>query len=63
VGALNAMILPLGLVVVLLGARRRDVVGAYRHPAGLFAAAAVTAVVMAGLGAWTLVTRIPPLFR
>jgi Mn2+/Fe2+ NRAMP family transporter len=63
VGALNAMILPLGLAVMLLAARRRDVVGAYRHPAALVAAAAVTAVVMAGLGAWTFVTRIPPLFR
>jgi Mn2+/Fe2+ NRAMP family transporter len=63
VGALNALILPIGLLVVLLAARRPEVVGAYRHPASLFAAAAVTAVVMAGLGAWTLVTRIPPLFR
>jgi Mn2+/Fe2+ NRAMP family transporter len=63
VGALNAMILPLGLAVMLLAARRRDVIGAYRHPAALVAAAAVTAVVMAGLGAWTFVTRIPPLFR
>lgn len=63
VGALNAMILPLGLAVVLLATRRRAVVGDYRHPVPLVAAAAVTAVVMAGLGAWTLVTRIPPLFR
>lgn len=63
VGALNAMILPLGLAVVLLATRSRQIVGDYRHPPALFAAAAVTAVVMAGLGAWTFVTRIPPLFR
>jgi Mn2+/Fe2+ NRAMP family transporter len=63
VGSLNAMVLPIGLLVVLLASRRSDLMGEYRHPLPLFAAAALTAIVMAGLGAWTLVTRIPPLFR
>jgi len=36
-GALNGLILPVTLGVVLLSARRRDLMGAYRHPAGLLA--------------------------
>jgi len=37
-GGLNGLILPLTLAVVLLAARRRDLVGEYRHPAPLLAA-------------------------
>jgi Mn2+/Fe2+ NRAMP family transporter len=36
-GALNGMILPATLAVVLLAARRRDLLGAYRHPPALAA--------------------------
>jgi Mn2+/Fe2+ NRAMP family transporter len=37
-GALNGLILPLTLGVVLIAARRRDLMGTYRHPAWLHAA-------------------------
>jgi Mn2+/Fe2+ NRAMP family transporter len=37
-GALNGLILPVTLGVVLLAARRRDLLGAYRHPRPLLAA-------------------------
>jgi Mn2+/Fe2+ NRAMP family transporter len=37
-GALNGLILPATLAVVLVAARRRDLMGAYRHPVSLQAA-------------------------
>jgi hypothetical protein len=43
------------------GWRRRAELGAY--PAALAAAGWVVALAMAGLGGYTLVTQIPPLFR
>jgi Mn2+/Fe2+ NRAMP family transporter len=61
-GALNGMILPLALGVMLVGAHRRSVVGEYRHPVWLTAAGATTALVMGALGAWTLVRELPRLF-
>ncbi|HET9276179.1 MAG TPA: hypothetical protein VFN96_08925, partial [Gemmatimonadales bacterium] len=62
VGALNAMVLPIGLLLVLLASRRADLMGGYRHPPVLFAAAALTALAMAWLGFETFRTRIPALF-
>ena len=42
-GAVNALILPLGLSVMLIAAHRRRIVGAYRHPRWLTAFGAITA--------------------
>jgi len=42
-GAVNALILPLGLSVILIAAHRRSIVGAYRHPRWLTVFGAVTA--------------------
>lgn len=63
VGALNALVLPIGLAVVLLASRRADLVGDYRHPRVLFAAAALTAVMMAVLGIAAMAPRVASLFR
>jgi Mn2+/Fe2+ NRAMP family transporter len=54
VGALNGLILPLSLGVMLVAAHRPAIVGAYRHPAWLTAAGAVVAAAMAALGGWTI---------
>jgi Mn2+/Fe2+ NRAMP family transporter len=62
VGALNGLILPVGLVAMLLAAHRRRIVGEYRHPWWLTAAGAAVAAVMAWLGAVTLVRELPKLF-
>lgn len=61
-GALNGMILPVALGVMLVAAHRRSVVGDYRHPRSLTIAGVVTAALMAGLGAYTLVRELPRLF-
>jgi Mn2+/Fe2+ NRAMP family transporter len=63
VGALNALILPLSLGVMLVAARRPALMGEYRHPASLTALGVLVVVMMAALGGWTLVTDIPRLFR
>lgn len=62
VGALNALILPLSLGAMLLAARRRDIVGDYRHPVWLLVSGVVVALGMAAMGAWTLVLELPRLW-
>lgn len=63
VGALNGLILPISLGVMLVASRSRKIVGSYRHPLWLIAAGSVVASSMAALGAWSIWTQIPLLFR
>jgi len=48
---------------MLVASRRSSLLNGYRHPVALTAAGAVVAIAMAALGAYTLVTQIPPLLR
>jgi Mn2+/Fe2+ NRAMP family transporter len=57
-GALNGMILPIALVLMLVAAYRPAVVGSYRHPPLLAIAGAATALCMAALSVWTIVRQI-----
>lgn len=57
-GALNGMILPIALTVMLVAASRRAVVGDYRHPRVLTLAGGATALAMAALSAWTIVRTV-----
>jgi Mn2+/Fe2+ NRAMP family transporter len=57
-GALNGMILPIALTVMLVAASRRSVVGDYRHPRVLTLAGAATALAMAALSAWTIARTV-----
>ena len=61
-GAVNGMILPLALGVMLVAAHRTAVVGDYRPPRLLTLAGILTAALMGALGAWTLVRELPRLF-
>ncbi len=63
VGALNGLILPLSLGVMLVAASRRSVVGDYRHPVALTVGGAVVALSMAWLSAQTLIRELPALVR
>ena len=63
VGALNGLILPLGLGAMLVASRRPALLNGARHPAWLTAAGWVVAVAMGVLGARTLVRDVPGLFR
>lgn len=62
VGALNALVLPLGLAVMLVASRRRDIVGEYRHPVWLIAAGVIVTLAMAALGAYTVMVELPRLW-
>ncbi|MBK8648799.1 MAG: divalent metal cation transporter [Gemmatimonadetes bacterium] len=61
VGSMNGLILPVAVASMLMAARRRDIVGDYRHPPLLFGAGWLVAVSMAAMGAYTLVRDIPAL--
>jgi Mn2+ and Fe2+ transporters of the NRAMP family len=63
VGALNGLILPVSLGVMLVAAYQRRIVGDYRHPRWLAALGAVVAVAMMVLGGWTLATQLPAFLR
>jgi Mn2+/Fe2+ NRAMP family transporter len=62
VGALNGLILPISLGVMLAASRSVRTVGAYRHPPWLVASGVVVVVAMLALGFWTMVTQVPKLF-
>ncbi|MFN2564013.1 MAG: NRAMP family divalent metal transporter [Gemmatimonadaceae bacterium] len=62
VGALNGLILPISLGVVLAASRRARIVGAYRHPAWLVVTGVIVVAAMLALGLWTMVTQVPKLF-
>ncbi|CAM3646703.1 NRAMP family divalent metal transporter [Parendozoicomonas haliclonae] len=47
-GLVNSIILPVVLASVLMAARRKDIVGDYKHPAWLTAVGALIVIVMAG---------------
>ena len=53
-GALNGLILPVTLAVVLLAARRRDLMGDYSHPVWLRAAGWAAFVVAVAAGVLSL---------
>lgn len=62
-GALNGLILPLTLGVMLVAAYKSRIVGQeYRHPPLLTLFGALVVLVMALLGAYTLVQQLPKLF-
>jgi len=56
-GALNGFVLPVGLVVMLLAARRRGLMAGYAHPRWLAVAGMATAAAMLGLGGWSVLAR------
>ena len=60
---INGFILPLALGAMLLAARRRDVLGDYRHPAWLIAFGWLVTLVMAAMSLYVAVTELPKLFR
>jgi Mn2+/Fe2+ NRAMP family transporter len=63
VGALNGLILPVGLGAMLVASTRATLLNGYRHPRLLAGAGALVALGMAALGVYTLVTQVPLLVR
>ncbi|SDN04605.1 Mn2+ and Fe2+ transporters of the NRAMP family [Psychrobacillus sp. OK028] len=63
VGALNALILPLALGTLLIGAYKKEVVGEYKHPLWMAIGGGMVTIVMGVLGIMTLIEQIPLLFK
>ncbi|RXT04931.1 NRAMP family divalent metal transporter [Ammoniphilus sp. CFH 90114] len=63
VGALNGLILPLSLGVMLVAAYKKNIVGDYKHPMWMTAFGAVVVVTMGAMGGYTLFTQLPKLFQ
>ncbi|OLN23636.1 hypothetical protein BTO30_03450 [Domibacillus antri] len=62
-GALNGLILPIALGVMLIAAHKKSIVGDYRHPIWMTGAGVLVVVLMAAMGGYTLVTQLPTLFE
>jgi len=62
VGALNAMILPLALGIILVVAHKKEIVGTYKHPRWLTVTGAIVVVLMGYLSIITLIEQIPKIF-
>ena len=62
VGALNGLILPIALGIMLIAAHRKSIVGDYKHPVWLTVFGVLVVVVMSYLGGVTLFTELPKLF-
>lgn len=63
VGALNALVLPLGLAAMLVASRRKAIMGDYRHSGWLLGTGIIVALAMAAMGAYTVIVELPRLWR
>ncbi len=59
VGALNGLILPLALALILLAAFRYKIVGDYKHPAWMTIAGWLVVIAMTWMGVRTLLNDLP----
>lgn len=62
VGALNALVLPLSLGIILVAAHKKEIVGTYKHPRWLTVTGAIVVVLMGYLSIKTLIEEIPKIF-
>jgi Mn2+/Fe2+ NRAMP family transporter len=62
VGALNGLILPISLGVMLIAAYKPKIVGDYKHPMWMTIFGLLIVVIMAGMSMYTMYTEIPKLF-
>lgn len=61
-GAVNGIILPLALAVILLAARRKKIIGNYRHPLWMTLAGWLVVIIMSWMGWVTIKTQLAKLF-
>ena len=54
VGTLNGLVLPIAMVIVLIAAYRKNIIGNYKHPIWIAAFGWVIAVAMSVLSAMTI---------
>ncbi|MBX2925512.1 MAG: divalent metal cation transporter [Chitinophagaceae bacterium] len=57
-GALNGLILPVGLAVMLIAATRKRLMGGYRHPVWMFVIGWIVVILMSWMGYTTIVKSL-----
>lgn len=62
VGALNGLILPLALTIILLAALKHKLVGNYKHPAWMSIAGWIVVLTMSVMGVRTIISDLPKLW-
>ncbi|ANC78700.1 hypothetical protein ABE65_018615 [Fictibacillus phosphorivorans] len=62
VGALNGLILPISLGVMLIAAYKPKIVGDYKHPMWMTVFGVVIVLMMAAMSVYTMYTEVPKLF-
>ncbi|BDG46976.1 MULTISPECIES: NRAMP family divalent metal transporter [Parageobacillus] len=63
VGALNGLVLPISLGVMLIAAYKRTIVGDYKHPLWLTIFGGIVVILMAYMGIYTIIHQLPQLFE
>jgi len=63
VGALNGLVLPVSLGVMLIAAYKRTIVGDYKHPLWLTIFGGIVVILMAYMGIYTIIHQLPQLFE
>jgi Mn2+/Fe2+ NRAMP family transporter len=62
VGALNGLILPIALGVMLFAAHKKKIVGDYKHPIWMTVFGLLIVAAMAYMGVYTMINELPRLF-
>jgi Mn2+/Fe2+ NRAMP family transporter len=62
VGALNGLILPIALGVMLLAAHKKKIVGDYKHPIWMTVFGLLIVAAMSYMGVYTMINELPKLF-
>jgi Mn2+/Fe2+ NRAMP family transporter len=62
VGALNGLILPIALGVMLLAAHKKKIVGDYKHPIWMTVFGILIVAAMSYMGVYTMINELPKLF-
>lgn len=62
-GALNGMILPISLAVLLIAAYKKKIIGDYKHPLWMTVFGVLVVIIMAYMSGYTLIHEIPKLFQ
>lgn len=63
VGTLNGLILPVTLLVMLVAAHRKSIVGDYKHPVWMTIFGVIVVAMTAYMGGLTLMNQLPKLFQ
>lgn len=57
-GAINGLILPIALAVILIASRKAKIVGAYKHPLWMLVSGWVVVALMAGMGGYVILNLL-----